>query len=178
MHECHVTAADADLLDLRRRYVFFNEDRSQPVERGVNAGDIRIHLEADLADLPILAKTFQEALHVRRAREGAQESAVARFDDVGNAGEAAFGQQRRQHAALCRAPGVQSLHHCAFLRRHETGAHRSRDTERVLHLHGIKSQQPARGRGGDERARCPLGMKPVEKKRGGGGVADAQPDFI
>jgi hypothetical protein len=71
MYERHVTTADSNFIDLRCRYIVFNENRSQSVQRGVNAGDIRVHLEADLASLPVIAKTFHEALRIWRAREGA-----------------------------------------------------------------------------------------------------------
>src|SRR5882724_4477769 len=104
----------------------------------MNACDVRIHLEANLAGLPVRPETCQQALHVRGTRKRAQETAVARFDYVGNSSEAAFGQQCSEYAALPCTSGMQALHHCALLSRHQSRAQRSGDTECMLHLRGIE----------------------------------------
>ena len=45
----HVSAADVDFADLGRRETLLDQDRPECIERGVNAGEVGIHLEADLA---------------------------------------------------------------------------------------------------------------------------------
>ena len=101
-------------------------------------------LKPTLRDFPVGAEPVEQSRRVGRARDRAQEAAVARLDDIGDAGEALLGEQRRRHAALRGAAGMQALHHRAFLRRHQAGAERARDADRVLHLLGTRASAGGR----------------------------------
>ena len=61
MDEGHVSAADVDFADLGRRETLLDQDRPECIERGVNAGDVEIHLEADLAGFPIMSPSINRA---------------------------------------------------------------------------------------------------------------------
>ena len=56
VNESHLTAADLDGRNFRMTQLLLDEDGPQCVERGMNAGYVGIHLEADFSGLPVVAR--------------------------------------------------------------------------------------------------------------------------
>ena len=88
MDEGHVSAADVDFADLGRCETLLDQDRPECIERGVNAGDVGIHLEADVAGFPIMAQSLDQSrgawptpqkqnLKQRTERRGSQVAAAS-----------------------------------------------------------------------------------------------------
>ena len=81
-------------------------------------------------------------------------------------------------AGLRRAAGMQALRHRAFLRRHQAGAERAGDAERVARRFRRQRQEVRGGRGGDERPARALEMVPTHEQLAGGGEPDPQAHLV